>query len=32
MATQDKTVSIVPYFKTYSGKIDECKALCERLV
>ncbi len=32
MATQDKTVSIAPYFKVHSGKIAECKALCERLV
>ena|SRR3989442_11200230 len=32
MATQDKTVSIAPYFKVHSGKMDECKAICERLV
>ena len=32
MATQDKAVSIAPYFKIHSGKMDECKALCERFV
>ena len=32
MATQDTTVTIVPYFKVRAGKIQELKALCERLV
>ena len=32
MATQDKSVSIAPYFKIHSGKMQEVKALCERFV
>lgn len=32
MATQDKCVTIVPYFTVHSGKMQECKALCERFV
>jgi len=32
MATQDRTVTIAPYFKIQSGKMQECKALCERFV
>src|SRR5712664_583860 len=32
MATQDRTVTIAPYFKIQSGKIQDCKALCERFV
>ena len=32
MATQDKSVSIAPYFKIHSGKMREVKALCERFI
>jgi quinol monooxygenase YgiN len=32
MATQDKCVTIVPYFKVHSGKMQELKALCEQFV
>ena len=32
MATQDTTVTIVPYIKVHSGKMQEFKALCERFV
>ncbi len=32
MATQDRSVSIAPYFKIHSGKMQEVKALCERFV
>jgi quinol monooxygenase YgiN len=32
MATQDKAVTIAPYFKIHSGKLQECKSLCERFV
>ena len=32
MATQDKSVSIAPYFKVHSGKMMDVKALCERFV
>jgi quinol monooxygenase YgiN len=32
MATQDKSLSIAPYFKIHSGKKQEVKALCERFV
>jgi quinol monooxygenase YgiN len=32
MATQDKSVSIAPYFRIQSGKMQEVKALCERFV
>ena len=32
MATQDRTVTIAPYFKINSGKMQECRALCERFV
>src|SRR6266850_21631 len=32
MATDDRTVTIAPYFKIQSGKVQECKALCERFV
>lgn len=32
MATQDKCVTVVPYFKIHSGKMQECRALCERFV
>jgi len=32
MATQDKSVSIAPYFKIHSGKVREVKALCERFI
>ena len=32
MATQDSTVTIVPYIKVHSGKMQEFKALCERFV
>jgi quinol monooxygenase YgiN len=32
MATQDKCVTIVPYFKVPSGKMEAFKRLCERFV
>jgi quinol monooxygenase YgiN len=32
MATQDRSVSIAPYLKANSGKIQEVKAVCEKLV
>jgi len=32
MATQDRSVSIAPYFKIQSGKVPELRALCERFV
>ena len=32
MATQDRTVTIAPYFRIHSGKMQECKALCEQFV
>jgi len=32
MATEDKCVTINPYFKIHSGKTQECKALCEQAV
>jgi quinol monooxygenase YgiN len=32
MATEDRTVSIVPYFKIHAGKMHEAKAICERFV
>ena len=32
MATQDKGVTIVPYFQVQSGKLDDFKALCEQFV
>jgi len=32
MATEDKCVSIVPYFKVHSGKMDAFKQLCEQFV
>ena len=32
MATQDTTVTIVPYLKVRPGKMQEFKALCERFV
>ncbi len=32
MATQDKCVSIVPYFKVADGKLAAFKALCEQFV
>jgi quinol monooxygenase YgiN len=32
MATQDRTVSIHPYFKVSDGKLDEFKQLCEQFV
>src|SRR5438105_4697422 len=32
MATQDTAVTIVPYLKIHSGKMQEFKALCERFV
>ena len=32
MATQDRAVSIQPYFKVLDGKMDEFKALCEQFV
>ena len=32
MATQDKCVSIVPYFNVHSGKMDDFKRLCEQFV
>ncbi len=32
MATEDKCVSIVPYFKVHSGKMDAFRGLCEQFV
>ena len=32
MATQDKCVTILPYFKVHSGLMQEFKALCEEAV
>jgi len=32
MATQDTTVTIVPYIKVHSGKMHEVEPLCERFV
>jgi len=32
MATQDKCVSIVPYFKVNDGKMDAFKGLCEQFM
>jgi quinol monooxygenase YgiN len=32
MATQDTAVTIVPYIKVHTGKMQEFKALCERFV
>jgi len=32
MATQDKCVTILPYFKVPSGKMDTFKRLCEKFV
>ncbi len=32
MATNDKCVTIVPYFKIAEGKLDECKDLCRKCV
>ena len=32
MATQDTSVTIVPYFKVQQGKLEAFKALCERFV
>ena len=32
MATNDKSCTIVPYFKIHAGKIPEFKAVCEKLV
>jgi quinol monooxygenase YgiN len=32
MATQDHAVTIAPYFKIHSGKMAECRTLCERFV
>ncbi len=32
MATEDKCVSIVPYFKIHSGKMNAFKGLCEQFV
>ena len=32
MATKDKCVSIVPYFKVHTGKMDAFKGLCEQFV
>jgi quinol monooxygenase YgiN len=32
MATQDKCVTIAPYFKVHEGKMPQLKALCERFV
>ena len=29
---EDKCCSIVPYFKVHAGKMDEFKAVCQRLV
>lgn len=32
MATQDKCVTISPYFRVHEGKMQQFKALCERFV
>ena len=32
MATADKCVTIVPYFKVHDGKLGRFKALCEKFV
>ena len=32
MATDDKTVTICPYFKVKSGRLEAFKSLCERFV
>lgn len=32
MATQDKCVTIGPYFRVKSGKIHEFKKMCERMI
>jgi len=32
MATDDKCVTLVPYFKIHAGKIQEFKALCAKAV
>ena len=32
MATQDRSVSIAPYFKIHEGKMQEVRSLCERFV
>jgi quinol monooxygenase YgiN len=32
MASQDTTVTIVPYLKVHAGKMQEFKALCQRFV
>src|SRR5438270_239598 len=32
MATQDKCVTIHPYFKVHEGKMPQVKALCEQFV
>jgi hypothetical protein len=32
MATEDRNVSIHPYFKVPNGKLDEFRALCEQFV
>jgi len=32
MATQDKCVTIAPYFKVHDGKMQQFRALCERFV
>jgi hypothetical protein len=32
MATQDRSVTIAPYLKVHNGKLQEVKAVCERLV
>jgi quinol monooxygenase YgiN len=32
MATEDRNVSIHPYFKAHSGKLDEFKGFCEQFI
>ena len=32
MATNDKTVTIVPYFRVQDGKLDQFKGFCEQFV
>ncbi len=32
MATQDRIVSIYPYFKVFDGKLDTFKGLCEQFI
>lgn len=32
MATEDRNVSIHPYFKAHSGKLDEFKGFCEQFM